>query len=291
MTKLLFFLSLCTAAFVSAAEPLTIHLWPSGTPGNLSAPGPEKASPGNPVGGAPITKVENVSDPTLTVYRASPAAASHTAVLVFPGGGYTILAYDLEGTEICEWLNRQGVTAVLVKYRVPQPKGVPRYKAPLQDAQRALGIVRQHAKEWNVDPHRIGVLGFSAGGHLAAALSTNFETRSYPAIDASDAVSCRPDFAVLIYPAYLTSPAGSDKLAPELAVSPQTPPTFLVQAEDDPVHVQNSLFYYLALTNNHVPSEMHLFSSGGHGYGMRQTGAPVNRWPEELKIWLAHLPV
>ncbi len=290
MTKLFLFLSMCTAAFVCAAEPLTIHLWPNGAPDNLSAPGPEKASPGNPVGGAPIIKLENVSDPTLTVYPASPSAASHTAVLVFPGGGYSILAYDLEGTEICEWLNRQGVTAVLVKYRVPQPKGVPRYRAPLQDAQRALGIVRQHAKEWNIDPHRIGVLGFSAGGHLAAALSTNFETRSYPAIDASDSVSCRPDFAVLIYPAYLTSPEGSDKLAPELAVSPQTPPTFLVQAEDDPVHVQNSLFYYLALTNNHVPSEMHLFSSGGHGYGMRQTGAPVNRWPEELKIWLAHLP-
>ncbi|MDQ2774441.1 MAG: alpha/beta hydrolase [Acidobacteriota bacterium] len=276
---------------MSAAEPLTIHLWPNGAPGSVGASGLEKTSPGGPVGGAPIIKLANVSDPTLTVYRVSTAAASHAAVLVFPGGGYSILAYDLEGTEVCEWLNRQGITAVLVKYRVPQPKGVPPYRAPLQDAQRALGIVRQHAKEWNIDPHRIGVLGFSAGGHLAAALSTNFETRTYPAMDASDSISCRPDFAVLIYPAYLTKPEGSDKLAPELTVSPRTPPTFLVQAEDDPVHVQNSLFYYLALTNNHVPSEMHLFSSGGHGYGLRQTGAPVNRWPQDLSIWLTHLPV
>lgn len=241
------------------------------------------------MGGAQITKIENVSDPTLTVYRAAKGSASNAAVVVFPGGGYNILAWDLEGTEICEWLNQHAVAAVLVKYRVPRRKDRQPFEAPLQDAQRALGIVRSHAGEWGMDAHQIGVMGFSAGGHLAAALSTNFGKRNYESVDAADAANCRPDFAILIYPAYLSKPEMSNTLAPELTVSAQTPPTFLVQAEDDPIHVENSLAYYSALAKNHVPAEMHLFASGGHGYGLRQTNAPVNRWPEELAVWLKRI--
>ena len=190
-------------------------------------------------------------------------------MLVFPGGGYNILALDLEGTEICEWLNTLGVTAVLVKYRVPARAGQPRYAAPLQDAQRAIGMVRQRAGELGLDVKRIGVLGFSAGGHLAAAASTNFGSRTYDAVDAADTVSCRPDFTVLIYPAYLTVKEQGDKVAPELKVTGDTPPTFLVQTEDDGVRVETSLFYYAALRNAKVPAEMHLYPTGGHGYGLR----------------------
>ena len=167
-------------------------------------------------------------------------------MLVFPGVGYSILAMDLEGTEICEWLNTIGITAVLVKYRVPVRAGRPRHAAPLEDAQRAVGMIRARAAELGLDPKRIGVMGFSAGGHLAAALSTNFESRTYESVDKSDTVSCRPDFCMLIYPAYLTVKEEGDKVSPELKITKDTPPTFLVQAEDDGVRVETSLFYYAA---------------------------------------------
>lgn len=212
-------------------------------------------------------------------------------MLVFPGGGYNILALDLEGTEVCEWLNSIGVTAVLVKYRVPVRKDLPRYAAPLQDAQRAIGITRRHAAEWGIDPNRLGVMGFSAGGHLAAALSNNFDKRTYDPIDESDRTSARPDFAMLIYPAYLTEKANGDKISAELPVSERTPPTFLLQAEDDGVRVENSLFYYLALKNAKVPAEMHLFSTGGHGYGLRSTEKSVTTWPGRAEQWLNSLGI
>ena len=205
-------------------------------------------------------------------------------MIVFPGGGYNILAMDLEGTEVCEWLNSIGVNCAVLKYRVPARPGGPRYAAPLQDAQRAIGMVRSRAEEWGIDPHRIGVLGFSAGGHLAAAASTNFDKRAYTPIDAADQASCRPDFAVLIYPAYL---APDEKtLAPELTVRADTPPTFLVQAEDDPVHVENSLVYFKALKDAKVPAEMHIFPTGGHGYGLRPTDQKVTTWPQLAAQWL-----
>jgi acetyl esterase/lipase len=278
------------AVLSSAAEPTPIHLWPHGAPGEAASLGPEKdtTKPSDkPVAGRPVIRLGDVSDPTITVYRASKPADTHSVVIVFPGGGYQILAMNIEGTEICQWLNVHGITAVLLKYRVPRRKGLPPYEAPLQDAQRAVSIVRSHAGEWKIAPERIGVMGFSAGGNLAALTSTRFNQRAYANVDAADNASSRPDFAVLIYPAYLTKPEGSSTIAPELTISHEVPPTFIVQTEDDPVHVENSLAYYLALKNAHVPAEMHLFSSGGHGYGMRATGAPVNRWPDELKAWLA----
>jgi acetyl esterase/lipase len=170
---------------------------------------------------------------------------------------------------------------------VPARAGRARYAAPLEDAQRALGMVRSRAGEWGLDSKRIGVLGFSAGGHLAAALSNNFETRTYPPADDADRTSCRPDFTILIYPAYLVTMGDqSGKLASEINVTAQTPTAFVVQTEDDPVRMENSLFYYLALKNAKIPAEMHLFSKGGHGYGLRATGAPVAIWPQYAERWL-----
>lgn len=238
------------------------------------------------VAGRPVIRVGNVSHPTLTVYPASADKANGAAVVVCPGGGYHILAMDLEGTEVVEWLNSIGVTAALLKYRVPAPKGHERYEAPLQDAQRAMGIVRSRATEWNIDPKRIGIMGFSAGGHLSAVISTRYEKRTYHPIDVADQVSCRPDFVMLIYPAYLTVQKEGDRIAPELNISSNTPPTFLVQTEDDPIRVETSLYYYLALKNAKVPAELHLYASGGHGYGLRPTKKTVTTWPKRAEQWM-----
>jgi acetyl esterase/lipase len=273
--------ALLLAVFTVAAAEAPIPLWPDGPPGPKFAPGPEHdttTAKENLVAGKSVIRLGNVTEPSLTLYPASKSNDIRPAVLVFPGGGYSILAMDLEGTEICAWLNSIGIDAVLVKYRVPQPPGAPRYAAPLQDAQRAMEMVRQHAAQWHLDSKRIGVLGFSAGGHLAALLSNQ------PA--------SRPDFVVLIYPAYLaySGHRAADEegkiLAPEFHVSAQTPPTFLVQTEDDPVHVENSLVYFRALKDAKVPAEMHLFSTGGHGYGMRPTAKTVTSWPKLAEVWL-----
>jgi acetyl esterase/lipase len=208
------------------------------------------------------------------------------AVVVFPGGGYQILAIDLEGTEVCDWLNSIGVNCVLVKYRVPHTGPFPKSIAALQDAQRALGIVRAHAAEWGIDPRRIGVLGFSAGGHLSAALSTHFDQRLYDPVDAADKLSCRPDFAVIVYPGYLA--LADQNFVPNADIHPtaDTPQTFIVQAEDDPVHVENAVVYFMALKNAKVPAELHIYAQGGHGYGLRKTALPVTSWPRLVEVWL-----
>ena len=222
----------------------------------------------------------------MTLYRAPAAANTGAAVVVFPGGGYNILALDLEGTEVCEWLNSLGVNCALVKYRVPVRAGLPRHGPPLQDAQRAVGMVRHRAGEWGLDAKRIGVLGFSAGGHLVAALSTNFDTRTYDAVDDADKVSCRPDFTLLIYPAYLTVKSEHGPLlAPELKVSANTPPSFLIQAEDDSVGVENTLVYYAASAHGESSGRGPLVSRrrprlrasvhGKAGHRLAQTGGAV----------------
>jgi acetyl esterase/lipase len=274
-----------------AAEPM--NLWPNGAPGEKGDISEERdmTKPSDGLtGGKTVIRLGNVSVPTLTVYQAPPDKNTGAAVVVCPGGGYSILALDLEGTEICQWLNSAGVTAVLLKYHVPARKGLERYAAPLQDAQRALGLVRYHAAEWRIDPKRIGIMGFSAGGHLSATASTRYEKRTYDAVDEADQVSCRPDFVMLIYPAYLTRKEGPE-LAPELTVTSNTPPTFLVQTEDDPVHVENCLFYYLALKQAKVPAEMHLFAHGGHGYGLRESGQAVISWPKRAEEWMRGLGI
>lgn len=265
---------------------LSLNLWPNGAGANAPAEADTTTAKDNLVAGKPLVRLGHVSVPTLTLY----APAGHNtgaAVVVFPGGGYSILALDLEGSEVCEWLNSGGVTCVLVKYRVPGSGPYPKSDAALQDAQRAVGLVRLNAAEWHIDPHRIGVLGFSAGGHLAAAVSTNYDARIYPTIDAADQLSCRPDFTVLVYPAYLAAPGPGVALRPDLHVTAQTPPAFLVQAEDDKAApVENSVAYYLALKQLKIPAEMHLFAEGGHGYGLRRTKLPVTEWPAEAGRWL-----
>jgi acetyl esterase/lipase len=210
----------------------------------------------------------------MTVY--SPIGESTGAgVVVFPGGGYSILAIDLEGTEVCDWLTIKGITCVLLKYRVPgvglEPRSGPYPKSPmaLEDAQRTVGLVRFHAAEWHIDPHRIGVLGFSAGGHLVAAISTHFEHRLYQAVDAADKESCRPDFAVAVYPGHLPLADNSIALNPDIAnhITHQTPPTFLLQNEDDHVdRVEDSLSYYAALKKAGIPVELHSYAQGGHAF-------------------------
>jgi len=192
---------------------------------------------------------------------------------------------------VCDWLNSAGIACVLVKYRVPDSGPYPKSSAALQDAQRALGIVRSHAGEWHIDPRRIGVLGFSAGGHLAAALSTHFDRRLYDPIDAADGFSCRPDFAVIVYPGYLALADKNFAPNPDIPVTDQTPPSFIVQAEDDPVHVENAVVYFLALKNARVPAELHIYAGGGHGYGLRRTALPVTAWPLAVETWLRTLKI
>src|SRR6266581_5128928 len=299
-----------------------IPIWPGAAPDPQPVAGPEYAETSGKdflPGGRPAVGVSNVTRPTITVY--SPQGKNTgAAVVVFPGGGYLDLAIDLEGTEVCDWLTTKGITCVLLKYRVPgepgypkpapYPKSGPYPESPmaLEDAQRTMGLLRFHAAEWHIDAHKIGVLGFSAGGHLSAAISTHFAKRLYPAVDAADKESCRPDFAVAIYPGHLSiaaaewdakqgtkkfvvrHPANADKelgLNPEVPVTSQTPPTFLLQAEDDHVdNVDDSLAYYIALKKAGVPVEMHLYAQGGHAFGLRRTKFPITGWPQLVETWL-----
>ena len=275
-------------AWQPAPGHITIDIWPREAPGAQPNPGPEvntTTAKDNLIAGKPVIRLGNVSTPTITLYTPS-GKNTGAAVVVFPGGSYHILAIDLEGTEVCDWLNSIGVTCVLLKYRVPDSGPYPKSAAALQDAQRALGIVRLHAAEWHIDPHRIGVLGFSAGAHLAAALSTHFDQRLYAPIDAADQPSCRPDFAVIIYPGYLRVAEQNFAPNPDIHVIDKTPPSFILQAEDDPVHVENSTVYFSALKNAKVPAEMHIYAEGGHGYGLRRTDLPITTWPKLVETWL-----
>ena len=273
-----------------AAEPQAVlSLWPGTAPGDKEPLGPERDETkptDNLVGGKRLIRLGNVSRPTLSVYQPPADRRTGTAVVVCPGGAYQILALDLEGTEVCDWLNSIGVTGVLLKYRVPKRPGLEKHTAALQDAQRTLGLVRAHAAEWGINTNRIGILGFSAGGHLAALASNQYETRTYPPVDAADALNCRPDFTILIYPAYLTVKDQDDRLAPEFHLTSNTPPTFIAMAEDDPVRVETALFYAAALKKAHVPLELHIYPTGGHGYGLRPTKDLVTTWPQRAADWM-----
>lgn len=269
-------------------KPPVVELWPGKPPGEIAATGEEKDTTrekDHQVAGRRLIRLGNVSQPTLTLYKPTKGKDTGVAVVVCPGGGYSILALDLEGTEVCAWLNSLGITGVLLKYRVPRPKtGAPHLPA-LLDAQRAIRLVRSRAKEWDIDPKRIGVLGFSAGGHLATMAATSFDRSAYEAIDRHDEASCRPDFAILVYPAYLLN-AKKDGLADEVKVTKQTPPAFLVHAGDDPIPVEGSVQLYLALKKAGVPADLHVHESGGHGYGLRPTDKPVTHWPKLAEGWL-----
>jgi len=280
---LIYLLLVLLSPQIQAADPwVTLPVWPGTVPGERGEVGAEQILPPRE-GETPVQRVTNVTQPTISVYRPAPEKSNGTAVVICPGGGYQILAFDKEGTEVAEWLNSLGVTAVVLKYRVPRRADQPKHLAPLQDAQRAIRLVRQHAAEWNLAVDRIGLLGFSAGGHLSAVAATNFDQTYYVPVDEADKLSCRPDFVVLIYPAYLVE---AGKLNAEVRVGAQTPPMFFVHAGNDRIGPENSIGMYLALKAVDVPAELHVFTSGGHGFGLRPSADPVSKWPQQCADWL-----
>jgi acetyl esterase/lipase len=280
-------------ADASAAEPATLNVWPDKPPGDTGKVGPEEYLPEQP-GQRKVARLTNVSVPTIAVYQPPEEKRTGAAVVICPGGGYRILAMDLEGTEVAQWLNSIGVTAILLKYRVPvasptshtgqaDSRGTP--EAPLQDVQRAISLARSKASDWQIDPQRIGVLGFSAGGNLAAAACLKHGTRSYAAIDDTDSSSCRPNFGILIYPAYFIDDAGQLKV--EYQPAADAPPMFFAHAYDDGVKPENSIALFLALKRAGVPSELHIYSAGGHGFGLRTSDHPCSTWSARCAEWLA----
>jgi acetyl esterase/lipase len=289
--RLLAFLSLFVAALpVFASQPQTvIELWPGQPPGEVKADGPEQdtSKPGEGlVAGKPLIRLANVTKPELQVFLPPKDKATGTAVVVCPGGGFHILAMDLEGTEVAEWLNSIGVAAIVLKYRVPTASLEPRWLTPTIDGQRAISVVRSRAAEWGINPERIGILGFSAGGHLAARCALGFAERKYAATDDADKVSCRPDFAALIYAAY----AYDDKagqLASGVSVPKDAPPFFFVHAFDDKISPLNSLLLAAEAKKSGVSAEVHVYDAGGHGYGLRpQANLPVTSWPKRCEEWM-----
>ena len=266
------------------AQQEPILLFPNGTPGETETL-KEKENPFNiKVGGVPVHIVTDVSEPTITFYPASDDNNSGATIIVCPGGGYNVLAYDLEGSEVCELFNSYGVNCVLLKYRVPIRKNQPMHEAPLQDLQRAIAYTRAHAEEWKINKDKIGVIGFSAGAHLSAVASNCYDELFYLAIDMYDQEPICPNFALIIYPAFL-----DDKnftVVPEIEVTKDTCPTFIVQTQDDHKLLNSSLFYYYALKEAKVSVTMHLYPTGYHGYGVRDTGHLVNEWLERAVSWL-----
>lgn len=264
-------------------KPLTLQIWPGDAPGEKGDIGEEGLQPLKPEEKRPILRLANVSRPTITLYKPPKETDTGAAVMICPGGGYSILALNLEGQEVAAWLNSIGVTGIVLEYRVPRRKGLLKHEAPLQDAQRAMSLVRSNAQAWSIDPAKIGILGFSAGGHLSATAATNFDRRAYPSIDEVDKISCRPDFAVLVYPAYLIEGEG---LAPEIRVGPETPPVFFAHASDNGISAENSIAMYVALKRAKVPAELHIYAKGGHGFGLRPSPNPCCTWPERCGEWM-----
>ncbi|KLD69878.1 xylanase [Xanthomonas pisi DSM 18956] len=273
-----------------------VPLWPAEPPlARPRADGPELVHVGKYLkAGRPVTWVSEVTRPTI-VFMHPTAHNTGVAVLVFPGGGYTKLAIDLEGTDVCDWLTAKGITCAVLKYRVPgsghywdascRCHKTPQVPMALQDAQRAMVLLRSRAKSLGVDPNKIGVLGMSSGGHLVTAIS-NADALSYPPVDAADALGSRPNFGIALYPGHLWSGSGMDGYTFN-HVSKQAPPTFILHAQDDPVDdVRNSIFYFLALRQAGIPTEMHIYAEGGHGFGLRRTQQPITHWTDLAETWL-----
>ena len=259
-----------------SAQSDTVYLWPDQVPNEekeKQAPVISDNTQRN------VTRIAEVSNPALIVYEPKKPNTSNVGIIVCPGGGYNILAIDLEGYEVAEWLNELGYTAFVLQYRVPKNE-----LGALNDLQRAIRYVRSSAEQYGLDTEKIGVLGFSAGGSLSARASTQFETDSYPKIDQIDQSSARPDFAVLIYPAYLD--LGENRsLTPELTMSETVPPTFIFETADDP-YGNSALVYAQALRDHKIPVELHFLPEGGHGYGLRPGKVAAETWPKLLEIWL-----
>jgi acetyl esterase/lipase len=269
------------------SKPLVLDLWPGVAPGEKGNIPEEKFEAPKPKENPPVQRLGNISKPTITITRPKPEIDTGAAVVIAPGGGYTILAWEHEGTQVAEWLNTLGVTSVLLKYRVPrrpdQPKDAPPIGA-LQDAQRAIGIVRSKAAEWKIDPKRIGMLGFSAGGHLTAWTFSQTAKRAYDPVDGADKLSSRPDFAILIYPGGLLD--REKKLRPEISVSPETPPCYFAVSYNDDGPLASTLELVKALKEHKVAAEVHIYSTGGHGYGMKASDKPYATWPARCADWM-----
>lgn len=271
-----------------AGTPTPINVWPGKAPSETKELPPESdTSPpdGRTVAGRRVIRLGNVSTPQITIYRPDAKIDTGTSVIVCPGGGHNILAYDLEGTEVAEWLTTIGVTGIVLKYRVPAREPTNRYRAGLQDAQRAVSLVRANAAEWKLNEKRIGICGFSAGGEIAGLASLRSDQRTYDSIDDVDKVSCRPDFAMLIYPAYFAD-AKTAKLREDVVVPDNAPPTFFVHAYDDGVTPLSSVLLFVELKKKGIASELHVYAKGGHGYGLRETDAAVTSWPGRAASWL-----
>ncbi|MEO1995788.1 MAG: alpha/beta hydrolase [Planctomycetaceae bacterium] len=273
---------LCSGS-VRAAEPLEIPLWKNRAPGVAADERQEIVTRQDPRIGRRVTRVTR---PVLTVYRPKPDQDTGTAVIICPGGGYNILALDLEGVEVARWLNGIGVTGLVVQYRVPRSRTLPKHALPLKDAQRAIRLARHHSAEWKIRSDRIGMLGFSAGGHLTAVAGTQFSTASVDQDDPLAAHSCRPDFLMLIYPAYLNAPGSETQLSSECSVHKNTPPTLMIHTADDGISATNSIAFFLALKRAKIPAELHIYPSGGHGYGLRTSRHAVSSWPDRARHWL-----
>jgi acetyl esterase/lipase len=299
-TLSILFFALAVSSFpqLSGGEPpLVVELWPGPVPdepGNLG-PERERMSPALDRKQVEVTEptrlITDVSRPSLTFYRPVKDRDTRTAVLICPGGGYWNLYWQLEGEEVAAWLNSLGVTGVILKYRVPrrpdEPKGEPA-RRPLQDAQRAIGLLRNRAGEWGIDPRRIGMVGFSAGGHLVIATATNFEKRTYEPVDEADKVSCRPDFGILVYPGYL-KPKDKEELSPGLHVPAGTPPIFLAHGGDDLISPpEHSVVMYLALRRAGVPAELHIYATAAHDFGVRNSEHPCSTWTQACANWLRY---
>ena len=277
-----------SVASLAADEHQEINLWPSGSVPD-EPEGIEKRKKLTTVDKVGKMRIAYVDTPSITVYEAPKDKSNGTAVVIFPGGGYNILAWTHEGTEIAEWLNSLGVSAFILKYRVPRRDPEKPHSLPLQDAQRAIRIVRSKSKDWSIDPNRIGVLGFSAGGHLAVMSGTHYEDKTYDRIDEADDLSSRPDFLIPIYPAYLGDRKNKDQLSDLVDINKSTPPTFIAITHDDSDRAYYSALLYAALKKSGVVGELHIYSKGGHGYGMRKSNNPVHTWPDRCADWLGSM--
>ncbi len=285
------FLVLSVCVMPVLGQEKTLLLWPNGNPEPSTITGPEidpTTDANRMYAGKATTRIKNVSQPSITIFPADAAKNSGAAVLVLPGGGYDHLTWNLEGSEICEWLNSIGITGVLVKYRVPEKGHFPENPEDMEDAQQAIRLTRSHAAEWKIDPNKVGVIGFSAGGNLAVLMSTHPEYKS-PNVPASNVpastVDARPNFQMLLYPAGLLGQDG--KVSPTFQPTAQIPPTFIVIAENDhTAHVETALVYYQALKDAKIPAELHIYTQGGHGFGSRPTDLPISHWPSIAATWL-----
>lgn len=274
-----------------AQQPQILNLWPETPPGLPAVTDGDEADRTRDgdqlIAGRRVARIGNVATPRMHVHLPPPDQATGAACLVCPGGGFSILAWDLEGTEVADWLTSQGIAAVIVRYRVPtRQHGWPGLlEGPVMDTQRALSLTRQNAQEWGIDPERIGVLGFSAGGATAAMTALQAGRRTYDAVDAADTFACDADFAVLIYPGAIVDDDGA--LRPQYTVTPETPPMLFIHAADDPVDCNHSIVLFQALRAAGRSAELHVFHRGGHGYGLRSTQDAVTGWPQRTHAWLA----